>query len=140
MPPLKNVKHELFAQALIENNGNQTKSYQAVYDPPLEVSARTHGSHLATNSNVRARVIDLLEKREALSLKGLRNGLERTVTNSDDRLAFEGIKFAFKLHGAVDNDSDSSNTSVHNHLHLHAEDVSRLTDAERLAKLREFLG
>ena len=140
MPPLENVKHELFAQALIENKGNQTQAYQEVYDPEHPVSARTHGARLVAKGCVRERVIDLLEKREALSLKGLRNGLERTVTNSDDRLAFEGIKFAFKLHGAVDNDSDSSNTSVHNHLHLHAEDVSRLTDDQRLAKLREFLG
>ena len=140
MPPLKNVKHEMFAQAVIENNGNLTHSYQEVYEPTSLNGANSHGSRVMANSSVRLRVIDLLEKREALSLKGLRNGLERTVTNSDDRLAFEGIKFAFKLHGAVDNDQDNSNTSVHNHLHLHADDVSRLTDAERLAKLREFLG
>jgi hypothetical protein len=54
MGPLRNIKHERFAQELAEG-----KSMNEAYEAAAYKPSRPHASRLATNGNIRGRVLEL---------------------------------------------------------------------------------
>ena len=59
--PLKNAKHEKFAQ-LVANGKSETDAYSSIYNTKSRNVARVNASKLLTNASVRARVRELQEE------------------------------------------------------------------------------
>lgn len=83
--PLKNARHEKFAQELAKG-----KSQEDAYRDAGYIGDRTHASRLATNDNVQARLAELKER-----------AAERTVVTVES-LTQRLLKIAEKGEGAKD--------------------------------------
>jgi phage terminase small subunit len=64
MPKLKNKRHEAFCQQYIKEL-NQTKSYLEVYKDSKPEAAKSNAARLVTNDNIKERIAELMEKRDA---------------------------------------------------------------------------
>lgn len=119
--PLDNIKHELFAKALVANKGNQTKAYQEVYEAPNPEVAAANGSRVISYENVHERVKYLLEETEGLQLPTTLTKLNRQTTAKrplivpkgsevlwidDNQAQGSAINTALKLHGLLKTGTD----------------------------------
>ena len=115
---LKNPKHELFAQELIKQGGQQAKAYLAVYPNSTLDSARHSSSVLLTKVDIRLRVSELLEAQglgvaELVGkIKELTEAKKIVMVNRcaryepDNSVILEAIKVALRIHGLIGNKSD----------------------------------
>ena len=113
MEQLENPKHEMFAQALIKHNGNQTRAYMEVYPKSKYDSARHSAAILLTNAYIRERIRQLLGEHGlsvAELLKKLKDLTEATkiVRTSDVQyvqpiygVQLEALRLAFYLHSLI---------------------------------------
>jgi len=76
--PLRNVKHELFAQALARGIRTSEAYARAGYKPD-----KGNANKLARNRKVRDRVTALLERRELVERKGTELAIERTSLSKE---------------------------------------------------------
>ena len=134
--PLPNIKHEIFARKMIENNGNQTQSYAQTYEDSNPVSSRTHASRLmATNGNVRDRIGFLMED-NGLGLADLTREHKVCLDSDDGRLKLSSVKLGYQVLGVLD--AAEQGGGSHQHIHLHEADVAQLSTEERLKRLRDM--
>ena len=80
MPPLKNIRHEKFARAVVKHNGNQTEAYKEI-SPNIDYdSAKVRASQTLTKANVRERVLEILNSQQRTSLP---NVIEQVAQDTD---------------------------------------------------------
>ena len=110
-----NIKHELFALAVIKNKGHLSLAYQEAYPSANPESARHGGSALWKKVEIQTRVNELLET-QGLGIIELTKKL-KDLTEAKKRCAFggfvpdnnarlEAIKIALRIHGLLGNKSD----------------------------------
>lgn len=115
MPPLKNINHEKFCHKIIEKNGILKDAYKAVYPTISDKSLAVNPSQLASKLGIRERVQELLEQTGVLGLTRLTSRLSEFVDDREDKsIALDATKFAFKLHGALDEDKGQSGDIIVN--------------------------
>jgi len=136
MAPLDNVKHEMFAKAIVNNKGKVAESYRDVYDPKEDVTAVVNGSRLLGSANVRSRVVELMDK-VGLDLPSLSSKMKEHVNANDGRLSLDATKFSYKLHGAVEDGIHFGST--HQHLHVNESQLEGMPSLSKLGKLRDLL-
>jgi len=114
-----NIKHELFAQAVIKNKGHLALAYQDVYPAANPESARHGGSALWKKVEIQTKVSELLET-QGLGIieiiKKLKELTEAKKTHKcsdggsgfvpDNNMRLEAIKIALRIHGLLSNKSD----------------------------------
>lgn len=110
---MRNVRHEMFCQKLIEYNGNQLEAYLAVYPKSSRRSARANAARLKAKDSVRGRLEEILTGESGLFLKAVKtlsNVLDaqkpikqggKIVYIQDYETQFEGAFLAAKLLGMV---------------------------------------
>jgi hypothetical protein len=108
-----NLKHELFAQALIRYRGNQARAYMEVYPNCNKKSAPSKASRLVRKGSIIRRVREILHPDEhefRLIFGMLASGLKATkplkagkkvIFVSDNRARLNAIKIALKLYGLI---------------------------------------
>jgi hypothetical protein len=110
-----NIKHELFAQAVLKQGGNQTKAYLEVYPGIKNSSARTNSSRLLAFISVQKRITELMDAQGlgiielAKKLKDLTEAKKRCAFGGfvpDNNARLEAIKIALRIHGLLGNKSD----------------------------------
>lgn len=132
MPVLENLKHEMFAREMIEENGHQSRAYENVYASSNEV-ARANAPRLLAKHSVRERIAQLLDER-GMDVGSLNARLERFADSSDERIGLDATKLAYRLHGAMDDEQRNSQQ----HLHLHQDTVLNLAPEDKLSRLRDL--
>jgi len=105
-----NIKHELFAQAVIKNKGHLSLAYQEAYPSANPESARHGGSALWKKVEIQTRVNEILET-QGLGIieltKKLKDLTEAKKPGTfggfvpDNNARLEAIKIAYKLHGLI---------------------------------------
>lgn len=65
---LKNKNHERFCQEYVKNGKNGSRAYLTVYRTKNEDTARVNASRLLTNTNIKARINELMDKIEDRTL------------------------------------------------------------------------
>lgn len=107
MPPLKNIKHEKFARAVVENP-SYSAAYKEVYKQPDAKLASDSGSRLLSdNVGVKNRVIEIMNE-SRLGLAPIVGRLSKWVYDDDSPAqSMDAIKTGLKLHGALDSDDKS---------------------------------
>lgn len=109
--PLKNLRHEFFAQKLIENKGNATQAYLSTYGGDY-VNAEGNAHRLIGNEGIRARVIAIMGQK-GLALPDITDKLKQFVNSENEGIGLDATKFAFKLHGAIDPDVQAGSGVLH---------------------------
>ncbi len=110
MPPLKNYKHEKFAQAVVEKP-SATQAYQATYKSEYS-TARANSSELLAKTDVKNRVYELLEKRKA-GLGRVSERLKDHLESDTEAISLDTCKTILKLYGAFDeNDGTKAMTKI----------------------------
>ncbi len=103
---LKNKKHELFAQEMINpDTKSPTEAYAKVYgviDPHISA---TNAGKLLKNTDIRSRVLDLLDSHRSTKLDRLTERLGDHVESDKGELSLKAVELGFKLHGALDIDN-----------------------------------
>ena len=120
MPPLKNPKHELFAQNLVKKKFKQVDAYQSTYPESGYDAARVSATRLLENPAIENRVQEIANKKgmtvESLvdDLNNLRQADKPVIENGkivatypDNSTRLETVKTGFKLHGILTNDNRS---------------------------------
>lgn len=114
MPPLKNLKHEKFAQALLDQP-SQAKAYALTYDTKDIEGARASGSRLLSNvSSIRERVLELLERRKA-GLDRVSERLRDHLESDTEQISLDTCKTILRVAGAfdpVDNSATMQNIQI----------------------------
>ncbi len=109
MPPLKNLQHEKFARALLEEP-SQAAAYSKVYKQDLDI-AKVNASQVLTNTNVKNRVIELMNAGR-LGLAPITERLGKWIYDDDaPAQSMDAIKTAYKLHGVLDSDDKQSSAT-----------------------------
>jgi len=113
-----NVKHELFAQAIIKHKGHLSLAYQEAYPLANPESARHGGSALWKKVEIQTRVNELLEAQGlgivelTKKLKDLTEAKKIVMVNRyvryepDNTVILEAIKTGLRIHGLLGNKSD----------------------------------
>jgi hypothetical protein len=120
--PLKNIKHEIFTNMLVKNNGNQSKSYIDTYGQQTKTHSRINASKLMTNHNIQERVNYLLQKNKALNLEATLENLaqltqaKKTIIHDEEAVLTEvpdntartaANTTVLKLHGVLKTDQNT---------------------------------
>ena len=111
MPPLKNIKHEIFAHNVVKHKGNQTKAYKDTFVGTKDECAKDNGSRLIARDSVRERVVEILNKK-GLSFDNLMDKLGSHVHSITENISLEATKFSYRLHGALDEDKIDQSGSI----------------------------
>jgi len=108
MPPLKNLKHEKFAQEVIRKD-NPTNAYKEAYQLTNYDSAKVNASKLLTNPNVRERCIELLNQ-QGLDINHLNTRLNKWVNDDlEPNVSMKAIETGYKLHGLLGEERNNIN-------------------------------
>jgi hypothetical protein len=99
MPPLKRIKQEQFARAVIES-GSQTEAYQKVYGVDYDV-AKSNASDSLSKPNVRARVMELLTENKA-GLSDVSKRIAEHVHGENAPVSLSACQTVLKVAGAMD--------------------------------------
>ena len=101
--PLRNRKHEVFAQQLAKNpEAPQSEAYAKVYPLTDPVNAVPSASRLLSNDNVRARVMTLLE-RSGAGLKRVSERISEHLEQSENLpVSMDACKTVLKVAGVMD--------------------------------------
>lgn len=114
LPPLKNLKHEKFAQALI-TEPSQTAAYAVAYDSKNLQAAGASSSRLLENAKgIRERVLELLERRKA-GLSRVSERLKDHLESETENISLETCKTILRVAGAfdpVDNSAHMQNIQI----------------------------
>ena len=109
LPPLKNLKHEKFAQALI-TEPSQTAAYAVAYDSKNLQAAGASSSRLLENAKgIRERVLELLERRKA-GLDRVSERLRDHLESDTEQISLDTCKTILRVAGAFDTQSDKDSS------------------------------
>jgi len=106
MPPLKNIKHEKFAHAVI-NSDSQTQAYKEVYGTEGK-APEVCASRLLSSVNVRERVLELMQQSEATSIKNVLEKLGNGINSENEGIMMDGVKTAMKAYGVFEEAKESA--------------------------------
>lgn len=114
MPPLKNIKHEKFAKAVIECP-TQTEAYARTYDPEGKRlsnpnSAKDHASNLVAKSSVRNRIAELLDA-QGLNLERFNTKLNDLLEAKSEDVQFKSTRLGYELHGVLNREKENGESS-----------------------------
>lgn len=114
MPPLKNIKHEKFARAVIECP-TQTEAYVKTYDPEGKRlsnpnSAKDHASNLVAKSSIRNRIAELLDA-QGLTLQRFNSKLNDLLDAKSEDVQFKSTRLGYELHGVLDREKNNGESS-----------------------------
>lgn len=114
MPPLKNLKHEKFAQALLDQP-SPTTAYALTYGSKDKEVASAASSRLLGNvTGIRERVLELLERRKA-GLDRVSERLRDHLESDTEQISLETCKTILRVAGAfetVDNSASMQNIQI----------------------------
>lgn len=113
MPPLKNIRHEKFAQEIL-NAPSNTEAYTRVYPQKNREIARVNASLLLSSANVRERVLELMQSKEATNPEFVVSRLGDGVRSENEGIMMDAVKTCLKVWGCfeektVDNSINSIN-------------------------------
>lgn len=101
MPPLKNIKHEKFAKALL-TQPSQTAAYALTYKSKDIDSAGANASRLlGKDRGIRERVQELLDK-QGLTLERFNNKMSDLLEAKSEDVQFKSMRLGYELHGVLD--------------------------------------
>ena len=104
MPPLKNFKHEQFANKVL-TSPTVSKAYESTYQSGYN-TARANGSTLLANTGIRSRIQELLRETHA-SEKDVTGRLSHFIWDDNQpALSLDATKTALKIYGAFE-DADA---------------------------------
>lgn len=139
--PLPHIKHEVFANMLVANKGNQTEAYLDTYGAQKKENASANASRLLTsNDTVRQRVLYLLDQNELsleTTVKALRTQLRAkkaiVIDNSieyvnDNSSIDRAIDTSLKLHGALEDKPLVANNILNNTVLFNPDRLERALD------------
>lgn len=113
MPPLKNIKHEKFARAVIEKP-TYTEAYKEVYDPSNTRlthpnSAKDHASRLVAQGSVKNRVVELLNK-QGLNLERFNEKMGQLLEGKSEDVQFKSMRLGYELHGVLNKENNEESS------------------------------
>ena len=101
MPPLKNIKHEKFARAVIESP-SLTKAYAKTYQvEPTKSAGNCASKILAESPAVKNRIAELLEK-DGITIQRLNQKLGNLLEANSEEVQLRSARLGYELHGALD--------------------------------------
>lgn len=114
MPPLKHIKHEKFAKAVIEKP-TYKEAYLAAYDPKGDrlispATAGSNASELLRKPEVTNRIAELLN-RDGISLDRLNGKLRDLLEGQSEEIQFKATKLGYELHGVLNPDKSNGESS-----------------------------
>lgn len=108
MPPLKNIKHERLAHAILTAPSN-TKAYLQVYQNSSEAAARSSVPEILAKPCVRNRIQELLEQKNC-GLPRITERFSDFLNDTEDKaLSWDAVKTGLKIFGAFDNEDTTKN-------------------------------
>jgi len=124
MPPLKNVKHEKFARAVIKSP-SLTKAYAETYQVEPDKSARNSASRIINDyPAVKNRISELLAN-DGVSVQRLNKKLSDLLENESSDVQFRSLRLGYELHGALDRTSSpESSKEINIQINIMGNDVS----------------
>lgn len=109
MPPLKNLRHEKFAQELIASNSNK-EAYEKAYPESVDnQSAIVSASRLLTLDNVRQRVFELMTENADTMPKNVVARLGQLVNSENEGVAMNAVNTALKAFRVFDTENVTNN-------------------------------
>lgn len=109
MPPLKNIKHEKFARAVLEKP-SFTQAYKEVYDPDNTrfknpMSAKDNASRLIAKDSVKNRIAEILDSKNMGLNRFIQKHSDLLEAKSED-VQFRSMRLGYELHGLLREDSE----------------------------------
>ena len=109
MPPLKNIRHEKFAQAVI-NSPTQAEAYIKSYPNVIDsVGASNSASRLLDSVSIRQRIQELLQQNEHTSPNGITKRLNELIASENEGIAIQAINTGMKAYHVFDDGPISTN-------------------------------
>ena len=113
MAPLKNIRHEQFANKILETEGKQGKAYQAVYPDANPTTAVVNASKLLSSANIRERVLELMQEANGPNPNRVIDKLSAHLDSENEGISMDAVKTSLKVFGAFDeNKVDASLTAI----------------------------
>lgn len=107
MPPLKNIKHERFAQAVV-TKPSYSQAYSSVYGSQNPVAASNSGSRLLENVGIRNRVAELLQGHGITLGKVLQRYNDFLHAQDLPVQSWDATKTGLKMFGVLDSESSDN--------------------------------
>lgn len=100
---LKNKKHELFAQAMVDPTiKTPAEAAKKIYGHESMRVSSTVAGRLLANVDIRTRVLELLQSNKSTNMERLTQKLGEHVESEKGELSLKAVELGYKLHGALD--------------------------------------
>ena len=112
MPPIiKNIRHEKFAQAIVDpSTTSNTEAYMKAYPDSSYENARSAAPLVLANPRVKQRIIEIMESKKGTSPVGIVEKLNEHVYSNDANVSISAIDKCLKVYGAYE-DKENNNSS-----------------------------
>jgi hypothetical protein len=108
MPPLKNLKHEKFAQAAVLAPSAK-QAFKISHPHCSDVTAESHGPALVRNGQVRSRIQEILESQGLTDSFLIDHGKQNYLLGDDKSISFKAWRTFLELHGLLNGEDSVKN-------------------------------
>lgn len=115
MPPLKNIRHEKFAEAILETSTNKEAYLKAYPDTdPTKQTAVVNGSKILSIANVRERILELMQENPSTRPPRVVERLGQLIDSENEGIAMQAVNTGLKVYGAFsDEKHDAGIAGIH---------------------------
>lgn len=103
MAPLRNIRHEKFAQAIIDAPSNKD-AYLAAYPEQSMECASTSAGRLLNSVEVKQRILELLQQNEGTKPENITRRLGQLVNSENEGIAIQSVNTALKAFKVFEED------------------------------------
>lgn len=124
MPPLKNIKHEKFARAVLEKP-SATQAYAEAYQvEPNKIAGDSASRIINQYPAVKNRIAELLEK-DGVPVSRLNKKLSDLLENDSADVQFRTMRLGYELYGALDRNAPAEgNKEINIQINIMGTDVT----------------